>query len=64
MTEVEQTVTTTANLRLHDGDDLAATIVTTVPAGTQLERVGILSNGWSVVLYNGQRLFCASDYLK
>lgn len=64
LTEVEQTVTTTANLRLHDSDDLAATIVATVPAGTPLERVGVLSNGWSSVMYNGQRLFCASDYLK
>ena len=64
LTDVDQIVTTTANLRLHDGDDLTATIVATVPAGTQLQRVSVLSNGWSAVLYNGQRLFCASDYLK
>ncbi len=64
VTDVEQTVTTTANLRLHDSDDLTATIVAVVPAGTQLERVGVLSSGWSIVMYNGQRLFCASDYLK
>lgn len=64
VTDVEQTVTTTANLRLHDSDDLTAAIIAVVPAGTQLERVGVLSSGWSIVLYNGQRLFCASDYLK
>lgn len=64
MTEVDQILVASVNLRLHDADALEATVVAVVPQNTQLERVGILNNGWSVVMYNGERLFCASEYLK
>lgn len=63
-TQTNDTVTTTANLRMHTGQSIDSQILGTVPAGTQLQRVTVYSNGWSQVLYNSQYAYCATEYLK
>lgn len=61
--ETNETVTTTANLRLHETTDVDSPVVAVVPAGTALHRVAYTADGWSIVLYNGETVYCATEYV-
>ena len=66
--EREDTVTTTAALNIRSTPDgQADNKVTSVPAGTELSRVGEDPvSGWSAVLVPGEDriLYCATRYLE
>ena len=65
-TTTNDTVVTTValNLRSTPSTESDTFIVTNVPAGTELSRVGISDDGfWAQVEYEGQRLYCAMKYL-
>lgn len=63
--EVEQQVTAReeVNLRstMEQGTD--ANVVCSLKNGEVVTRTGIGVNGWSRVIYNGQKLYCVSSYL-
>lgn len=61
--ETNETVTTTAKLRLHETTDVDSPVVAVVPAGTALHRVAYTADGWSIVLYNGETVYCATQYV-
>lgn len=61
--ETNETVTTTANLRLHETTDVDSPVVAVMPAGTALHRVAYTADGWSIVLYNGETVYCATEYV-
>lgn len=54
--------TTQLNLRSAPSTE-SGEIVVAVPAGTRLEQISE-ADGWTTVLYEGQTLYCSSDYLK
>ncbi|MBR0092885.1 MAG: SH3 domain-containing protein [Lachnospiraceae bacterium] len=57
-------VITTSQLNLRNGPSTeTGEIVVTVPQGTRLAQIAE-ANGWSTVLYEGQTLYCSSEYLK
>ena len=59
----ESVVTTTQlNLRTAPNTDTSE-IITSVPEGTTLSRIAE-DGGWSTILYEGQELYCASEYLR
>ncbi|MBR0171994.1 MAG: SH3 domain-containing protein [Lachnospiraceae bacterium] len=59
----ESVVTTTQlNLRTAPNTDTGE-IITSVPEGTSLTRIAE-NDGWSTILYEGQELYCASEYLR
>lgn len=59
----ESVVTTTQlNLRTAPNTDTSE-IITSVPEGTSLTRIAE-NDGWSTILYEGQELYCASEYLR
>lgn len=62
---VNETVTAkdTTNLRTAPGTDNPDTIAATIHYGDTVTRVGIGSNGWSQISYNGQILYAVSSYL-
>ena len=66
-TEKNDTVVVTAkqlNLRTVDNSQSDSTIVTAVPEGTELKRVGINADGtWALVEYNGTRVYASMKYL-
>ena len=53
---------TSANLNLRAAPVKTARVITTVPKGTKLNVTGF-RNDWAEVMYNGQMVFAASDYL-
>ncbi len=59
------TVVTTHDLRLRTAPDTSddSNIYATVKAGTTLTKVGEES-GWTVVEYEGQKLYCSSQYVE
>ena len=60
----EHYVVTTSQLNLRNGPSTATgEIVVTVPEGTRLTQIAE-ADGWSTVLYEGQTLYCSSEYLK
>lgn len=61
--ETNETVTTTANLRLHETTSVDSPVVAVVPAGTALHRVAYTGDGWSIIQYNGETVYCASAYV-
>ena len=61
--ETNETVTTTAKLRLHETTDVDSPVVAVVPVGTALHRVAYTADGWSIVLYNGETVYCATQYV-
>lgn len=66
-TDKNDTVVVTAeklNLRTVDNSQSDSTIVTSVPKGTELNRVAVNSDGtWALVDYNGQRVYASMKYL-
>jgi hypothetical protein len=66
-TEKNDTVVVTAeklNLRTVDNSQSDATIVTSVPKGTELSRVAVNEAGtWALVDYNGTRVYASMKYL-
>ena len=66
-TDKNDTVVVTAeklNLRTVDNSQSDSTIVTSVPKGTELNRVAVNSEGtWALVDYNGQRVYASMKYL-
>ena len=57
-------VVTTADLRLRTAPNTTdSTVVVTVTKGTELSRIAE-ENGWSTVNYEGQTLYCATQYLE
>lgn len=62
---VNETVTAkdTTNLRTAPGTGSSDTIAATIHYGDTVTRVGIGSNGWSQISYNGQILYAVSSYL-
>ena len=59
----ERVVTTTQlNLRTAPNTETSE-IITSVPEGTTLSRIAE-DDGWSTILYEGQELYCASEYLR
>lgn len=64
-TEVDETVTAKIETNLRSvpatGDD--ATIVAKLKNGDTAQRTGVGHNGWSRVIYNGQKLYAVSSYL-
>ncbi len=65
--EKNDTVVVTAenlNLRTVDNSQSDATIVTSVPKGTELSRVAVNEAGtWALVDYNGTRVYASMKYL-
>ena len=53
----------TTNLRTGPGTSEQDTIVATIHYGDTVTRVGIGSNGWSQISYNGQILYAVTSYL-
>lgn len=52
------------NLRTVDNSQSDSTIVTSVPKGTELNRVAVnLEGTWALVDYNGQRVYASMKYL-
>ena len=43
--------------------DVDSPVVAVVPAGTALHRVAYTADGWSIVLYNGETVYCATQYV-
>lgn len=64
-TEVDETVTAKieTNLRSVPSTTDDNTIVTKLKNGDTAQRTGIGHNGWSRVIYNGQKLYAVSNYL-
>ncbi len=65
--EKNDTVVVTAeklNLRTVDNSQSDATIVTSVPKGTELNRIAVNEDGtWALVDYNGSRVYASMKYL-
>ncbi|MBQ6588500.1 MAG: SH3 domain-containing protein [Butyrivibrio sp.] len=65
--EKNDTVVVTAeklNLRTVDNSQSDATIVTSVPKGTELSRIAVNEDGtWALVDYNGSRVYASMKYL-
>ena len=60
----EMHVLTTSQLNLRNGPSTqTGEIVVTVPEGTRLTKIAE-ADGWTTVLYEGQTLYCSSEYLK
>ena len=51
------------NLRTEPSSKREDTIVVTIKNGEWVRRIGIGSNGWSKVEYNGQILYAITSYL-
>lgn len=64
-TEVDETVTAKieTNLRSVPSTSDDATIVAKLKNGETVQRTGIGHNGWSRVIYNGEKLYAVSSYL-
>lgn len=64
-TEVDETVTAKIETNLRSVPSTAddGTIVTKLKNGETAQRTGIGHNGWSRVIYNGQKLYAVSSYL-
>ena len=64
-TEVDETVTAKieTNLRSVPSTSDDATIVAKLKNGETAQRTGIGHNGWSRVIYNGEKLYAVSSYL-
>ncbi len=50
-------------LHLHETTDVDSPVVAVVPAGTALHRFAYTADGWSIVLYNGETVYCATQYV-
>ena len=61
--DVDETVyaSTKVNLRMGPGSSYVA--ITTLQKGDSIRRIGVGSNGWSKVIYNGQEVYAATKYL-
>lgn len=57
-------VVTTTQLNLRNAPNTETSeVITSVPQGTTLSRIAD-NDGWSTVLYEGQELYCVSEYLR
>ena len=62
--ESGESVVTTTQLNLRTAPNTETSeIITSVPEGTTLSRIAE-NDGWSTILYEGQELYCASEYLR
>ena len=64
-TAVEEQVTAKdeVNLRSTMEQETDANVVASLKNGETATRTGVGNNGWSRVIYNGQTLYCVSNYL-
>lgn len=56
-------VKTTSGVNMREKADKAATIITVVPEGTEVEFISE-DNGWTEVVYQGQTGYISSDYIE
>lgn len=59
----EEVVVTADELNVRSSASTSAAILGKLPKGTVVARLGIESNGWSRIIYNGQEAYCSSNYL-
>lgn len=59
---VDETVEATQNVRMRKQPDVNAEVVGTLPGGTKVKRTGYDSK-WSKIVYDGQTVYVASEYL-
>ncbi len=62
-TEVEETVYATTAVNVRTGPATSYTRISTLRTGEAVERIGVGSNGWSKVIYNGREAYIYSIYL-
>lgn len=63
MVNEQVTAKSVTNLRSLPSTESEDTIVTAIRKGEVVTRIGIGSNGWSKISYNGQTLYAISSYL-
>lgn len=61
--EVNETVYASVKVNLRMGPGSGYVTVTTLQKGDSVQRIGIGSNGWSKVMYDGQELYAYTKYL-
>lgn len=61
--EVDETVYTVAAVNVRTGPSTSFKIITTLPYGHAVHRIGIGGNGWSKVIYDGETAYMYTDYL-
>lgn len=62
-TPVSDTVTAKKVTNLRDGATTKSNVVATIENGQTVQRVGIGSNGWSKLVYNGKTVYAITSYL-
>lgn len=61
--EVNETVYATTGVNIRSGPGTEYSILDLLSFGSAITRIGIGSNGWSEVLYQGETAYIASEYL-
>ena len=63
-TTVDETVTAKSSTNLRNSATTnGSTVIYTLKNGETVKRIGIGSNGWSKIIYNGQTVYAVSSYL-
>ncbi len=60
---VEEEVTAKDEVYLRDGPSIAYRVRGTLKNGDTLYRIGISEKGWSMLMYNGRKVYAVSSYL-
>lgn len=62
-TEVDDQVYPIAALHIRETPSLGGKVLSTPDANTEWHRVAYTADGWSIVLYNGETVYCATEYV-
>ena len=62
--KVDETVCATTGVHVRTGPSTSYKSITVLRKGDEVQRIGIGSNGWSKVIYNGREAYIYSYYLR